>query len=308
MVLGAGADILFDTVFCDVTMRDGSCDAIIAENKSGRQAYRCKAVVDASGDADVFYRAGAPCCEQGSHLTYWSYCLSDKKDPYPELAGPAPKNIRVMAIGDYRGSDIPAGVPRYKGTDARHVTDFLIQSRKMALAKIQSDPTLVYTSFPSMAQYRTTRRLIGEQELRGADAGKHFDDSIGRASIFNIARPVYEIPFGVLVAKSIKNIFAAGRIVSASNGYGWEITRPIPCCAQTGQAAGTAAAILAATGKAVEIADLRAALRKAGVVFTMSETMVKQSEEWLAEDWHKLKTDDPFFRDRPGDKEVFKQL
>ena len=308
LVQGAGIDILFDTVFCDVDMKDGSCNAVIVENKSGRQAYRSKAVVDASGDADVFHRAGAPCSEQGNHLTYWSYCMSDKDDKYPELSGPAPKKVRVMALSNYRGSDLPADTPKYKGTDVRHVTEFLIRSRKMALEKIKSDPSLTYTSFPSMAQYRTTRRIVGRHTLRTEDAGRHFKDSIGCASIFNIAKPVYELPFGMLMADSIKNIFAAGRIVSASNGHAWEIIRTIPCGAQTGQAAGTAAAMLAATGRAVEVGDLQAVLKKDGAVLSMSGAMVEQSEKWLALDWQELKRDDAFYRDRSGEDESFVQL
>ena len=307
LVLDAKIDILFDTVFCDVEMKDGSCTAVIVENKSGRQAYKCKAVVDASGDADVFYRAGAPCAEQGNHMTYWSYFISDISDKYRVLVGPAPKSVKVMLLGNFRGSDLPADTPKFKGTDVRHVTEFLIQSRKMALEKIKSDPSLNFTSFPSQAQYRATRRLKGEHTLLTSDAGKHFSDSIGCASIFNIAKPVYEIPFGTLFTKSIKNIFAAGRVVSASNGHGWEITRTIPCCAQTGQAAGSAAAILVSTGKAVEIGDLQAMLKKDGVMLSINEAMAKQSEEWL-EEWRKMTVDDSFYRDRSDENEIFAVL
>ena len=299
LVLDAKIDILLDTVFCDVKMEDSSCKAIIVENKSGRQAYRCKAVVDATGDADVFFRAGALCSEQENFLTYWSYCLSEKEYKYPGLVGSPPKNLKVVAIGNFRGSDLPQDSQKYKGTDVRQITEFLIESRKWALDRIKSDSSLVYTSFPSQAQFRTTRRIIGEHTLRTEDAGMHFPDSIGCASIVNIAEPVYEIPFRTLYTKSIKNIFAAGRIVSASNGHAWEITRTIPASAQTGQAAGSAAAILASTEKAVVIEDLLALLKDDEIMLSMSEIMVKQSEHWL-DGWHK--SDDSFYKDRSVDK------
>ena len=301
MVLDAKIDILFDTVFCDADMKDGVCNAVLVENKSGRQAYSCKAVVDATGDADVLYRAGAPCSEQENHLTYWSYFLSDNSDKYPGIAGPSPSNVKAIVIGNYRGSDLPAGTPKYKGTDVHHVTEFLIKSRRMALDKIKSDPSLVYTSFPSQAQFRATRRIKGEHTLRTEDAGKHFPDSIGCASIFNIAEPVYEIPFGTLYTKETKNIYAAGRTVSAANGHGWEITRTIPASAQTGQAAGCAAAHYASAGCAVKIEELQGMLKRDGIVLTMSETMVKQSENWL-EGWRKQ--DDPFYMDRADDESL----
>jgi hypothetical protein len=296
LVLGAGIDILLDTVFCDVEMEDGLCKAVIVENKSGRQAYRCKAVVDASGDADVLYRAGAPCSEGDNHVTYWAYCTSDHNDEISGITGPPPKNIKVMIIGNFRGSDLPPDISKskYKGTDVRHVTEFLLKSRKAGLGKIQADPSLVFTSFPSQAQFRTTRKLNGEHTLRTENAGKHFPDSIGCASIWNIPKPVYEIPFGTLTTKSIRNIFAAGRIVSCANGHAWEITRPIPACALTGQAAGSAAAIYSAHSSEVPISELQAVLKRDGVMLTMSETMVKQSEQWL-EDWRKQ--EDPFYKD-----------
>jgi hypothetical protein len=40
---------------------DGRIDAILVENKSGRQAIRAKFFVDASGDGDLAHRAGVPC-------------------------------------------------------------------------------------------------------------------------------------------------------------------------------------------------------------------------------------------------------
>ena len=309
VLVQAKIDILLDTVFCDVEMEDGACTAVIVENKSGRQAYRCKAVVDASGDADVLYRAGAPCKEQGSYVCYWSYCQTDHTDKYAGPVGPGPKKVKIMAFGNFYGTDQPEGkgAPKYRGTDVHHITEFLLKSRSRAKDRILADPSLVYTSFPSQAQFRTTRRLIGEHTLLTSDAGKHFEDSIGRASIFNMAMPVYEIPYGMLVTKSIKNIFAAGRIVSASNGFAWEISRTIPASAQTGQAAGSAAALLVSTGKPVQVADLQELLKKDGVVCTMSDAMVKQSEEWL-EKWEKMKQEDSFYEDHNGENENFAQL
>ena len=308
LVKEAKIDVLFDTVFCDVVMKDGCCSAVFVENKSGRQAYRCKAVVDASGDADVLYRAGAECIEQDNHLTYWAYCQSDNEKNILASGGVPPKFMKVMAIGNYCGSDLPPGLPKYRGTNAREVTDFLIKSREMALRRIKEDPSLVFSSFPSQAQFRTTRRLKGDHTLCTADAGRHFADSIGCTGIWNVPAPVYEIPFGSITTKLIKNIFAAGRIISAANGQGWEITRPIPACAVTGQAAGSAAAIFACTGgepsplglggtsgNNVPIGKLQAMLKKDGVMLTMSEKLVKQSGLWL-DDWRK--SEDQWYKDK----------
>lgn len=54
--------------------------------------------------------------------------------------------------------------------------------------------------------------------------------------------PVYEVPFRTLYSKKIKNLIVAGRCTSVNETL-WDVMRVIPCCAVTGQAAGTAAAI-----------------------------------------------------------------
>ena len=59
-LLRAGVRILYDTRVCAV-VRDGDRVTHLAvENKSGRTAVACGAVVDATGDADVCFLAGEP--------------------------------------------------------------------------------------------------------------------------------------------------------------------------------------------------------------------------------------------------------
>lgn len=60
MVEEAGVKLYFHTVVSDVTMSKDRLEGLIVENKSGRQAILGKVVVDATGDADVAAKAGAP--------------------------------------------------------------------------------------------------------------------------------------------------------------------------------------------------------------------------------------------------------
>jgi len=60
MVLGAGVEVLLHTFVADAVVQDGRIEALIIESKSGRQAVTGKMFVDATGDADVAFRAGAP--------------------------------------------------------------------------------------------------------------------------------------------------------------------------------------------------------------------------------------------------------
>jgi len=58
----SGAELLLHTCFSLPLMQDNRVCGVIVENKSGRQAYRAKCVIDCTGDGDAAARAGAPFC------------------------------------------------------------------------------------------------------------------------------------------------------------------------------------------------------------------------------------------------------
>jgi hypothetical protein len=60
MLAEAGVDVLLHTLVSDVVTDGAAVRGIVVENKSGRQAILSRVTVDASGDADVAARAGAP--------------------------------------------------------------------------------------------------------------------------------------------------------------------------------------------------------------------------------------------------------
>lgn len=61
MAVGSGVRILFHSWLAGVASSDGGkIDAAIIENKSGRGAIRATVFIDATGDADLCARAGAP--------------------------------------------------------------------------------------------------------------------------------------------------------------------------------------------------------------------------------------------------------
>ncbi len=59
LVLDAGAEIQFHTFCADAIMKGNRVAGVVTESKSGREAILAKVVVDATGDGDVAYRAGA---------------------------------------------------------------------------------------------------------------------------------------------------------------------------------------------------------------------------------------------------------
>jgi len=266
-----GIGLLFDTVFSAPIMENGVCKGIIVENKSGRQAYLCKVVVDASGDADVMARAGADCTEQDNWLTYWGYHTDLDKLEAALESKDISRAVGLMTLGgDCEGRNAPEGARKYFGTNAKEVTEFILKGRELVLKKLSQNCKNRYSvlALPGMAQFRTTRRITGYYELKEDDIFKHFDDSIGCAGDWRKAGLIYEIPYGTLISREVNNIFAAGRIIAAS-GDTWEVTRVIPVAALTGEAAGTAAALAAKNGCSagdVNVTELQEILSQAGVI------------------------------------------
>ena len=64
MVEEAGIDAMLHRQFVSPIMEGTSVVGIITESKAGREAIRARRVIDATGDADIAFRAGAP-----THLT-----------------------------------------------------------------------------------------------------------------------------------------------------------------------------------------------------------------------------------------------
>ena len=271
LMLAEGVDILFDTVFCRPVMKGKACRSVIVENKSGRTAYTAKMFIDASGDADLIYRAGAKCVEEKNYLAYWFYNTNLAKMKKAVESSNVMKGISLEWRGSFlKDGSYTLGEKDYKGTDAKHITRFILNGRKLLRKEIERNKkergSLI--ALPGMAQYRRTRRVKGMYLLKEADADKRFDDSIGVTGHWLKPGIVYEIPYRTMINKDYANIFATGRAISAS-GDAWEATRVIPPAVLTGQAAGTAAALAIkhkCAASEVPVEDLQKSLQSTGVI------------------------------------------
>jgi len=67
MMQESGVELMFNTYATDPIMEGDKVTGLLVENKSGTQAIKAKVVIDATGDADVAFRAGAP-VDNGSSL------------------------------------------------------------------------------------------------------------------------------------------------------------------------------------------------------------------------------------------------
>lgn len=268
-----GVDVVFDTAFCAPIMEGNTCRGVIVENKSGRSAYLAKAFVDASGDADLLFRAGAQCETQKNCVYYWCHevDLAALKD------GTADRTILQCLPMRPFDSESDEGAPMFDGTTSEGVNGFVRLSRSYALEHLKKNqrPDYAMVTMPYMADFIMTRRLCGKAELV-LEPGRHEEHSVG-CMIYSLDAPaaVYEFPYEALICDSISNILAAGRLVSAT-GLAWEVARYIPACALSGEAAGTAAAMAAAadcTLQEVDVGELQSRLAAAGVKVHMTEAM-----------------------------------
>ncbi len=276
----AGVDILYDTVFSNVIIEDKRCTGIIVENKSGRTAYKCKTVVDASGDSDVFFKAGAKCEQQDNWLSYWWYETNLNAMKRANETGDIKHGIILKTSGcDNAGKGNPEGMRKFKGTEGKEVSEFIIKGREMLLERLKKRDRKKesFLTFPGMAQFRTTRRISGMYTLTEKDKGVRFEDSVGCAGDWREPGPIYEIPYSALISEKIENIIAAGRNISSS-GDAWEVTRVIPVAAMTGEAAGVAAFLAINNSCAlndINVDEIQSILRENGLMIHSKETIDK---------------------------------
>ena len=240
LLLENGVEILYGTSICAASVENNKITSVITENKSGRRAYVAKSFVDATGDADLCLLSGAKTIEftQGNVLASWYYELY-KNDYTLNMLG-------FADIPDKYKKEKEIGQKRYKGLDGKELSDmtcnahFNILNDFLSKGGISREHALA--SMATIPQIRMTRRLDGAYTMDDTETFKTFDDSIGMIGDWRIAGPVYEIPFSCLYGREIKNLITCGRCISVTEPM-WDITRVIPVCAVTGEAAGIAAAI-----------------------------------------------------------------
>ncbi len=269
LLLEEGVRILYDTRICDVHTQNGRLDAVVVENRDGRSAVRCKAAVDASGEALLFREAGEATRPhgRGNLLSGWYYAST-----------PGGLKLTMLGFADAapeseRDSARPLSDRRFSGDSAADICDFLTRSHAATLAhvleKAGEDGRIEPAEMPHMPQYRMTRCLCGAVRLTEAQNGAAAECSVGMIGDWRKRGPRFEIPFGALYGDRFENVFAAGRCISVDDGT-WDVIRAIPACAVTGQAAGTAAALAPEKGR-VSGALLQRRLREAGQRLTFGE-------------------------------------
>lgn len=266
-----GVRILYGSSVCAVDECGGRIRSVIVENRSGRSAIAAKWVIDATGDARVcdLSSAGTAVFSQGNVPAAWFYHTSEGRYLLNALGfSDIPDSMKTPEQLERDKSSI-----RFTGIDAGEVSRLTVLSHSMLMDEFLrsgGDSELhALSTMASIPQLRMTRRLVGLYTQ--SDTAPHctLPDSIGLISDWRRSGPVYELSFGTLASGRPGNLLAAGRCISVTDSM-WDITRVIPACAVTGQAAGTAAAMFENIN-AVDMAALQHALRQDGAVIHENE-------------------------------------
>ncbi len=296
MVLEAGAEILFHAWGAEPMVQDGAVRGAVFESKQGRRAVLAKVVVDATGDGDLYARAGAPSDsdtdERDIHHcinTSWLFAQVDmprymawrleKPAEFSEFMARAKAEIGLFdkAFASWRDDVALFMGPRlsgYSGLDVDDLTEVEIRSHRLMLEHLRIyrrdapgfEGATLMLSAPQLG-VRHARRLRGVRPVtREMWDGRVQADEIGVSPSLAPKFANVSIPYGALLPERLDGLLAPGRHV-ACDATSHSFLREIPQCWLTGQAAGVAAALAAGAGvepRAVDPAAIRAALRAQG--------------------------------------------
>ncbi len=243
LVHSHNVNILYGTSVCGVDRTSDKINSLIIENIAGRTAINTGAVIDASGDATVCALAGeqTKTYSQGNLISAWYYSLMDGENRL-HIVGESDDDIAAHDISKAALLE----KSRYDALNPQQLTRAVISAHKTQrlafLEEGDASPHHSLTTLPTLPQVRMTRKLLGSTSPTCEDCKQEQEDSIGLVSDWRVAGPVYEIPFAALCGRHNKNLYAAGRCISVSEDL-WDVTRSIPACAVTGEAAGIAAAV-----------------------------------------------------------------
>jgi hypothetical protein len=283
VLLDAGVDLWLDTLICDTVVKGDRVVGIEVENKSGRGFIGAKCVIDATGDADVAYHAGAPCVEQDNWLSVWAMEASLKTagQVVSENSGKKLNSSRRLGASD-TGADSPDGMRKFYGTNGKDVSEFVLEGHKLlrefykneqSLRGLSSRNDIFPMTLPSMAQFRMTRRIEGIKTLKTGEFRKHFDDCVGMVADWRGGRDVWEVPYYTLVPQKVKGLLTVGRCISAE-GEAWQVMRVIQAAAHTGEIAGLSATLSArldTTPDSIDIKALQNQLKQKGFLIDIRE-------------------------------------
>jgi hypothetical protein len=275
MLREAGVSVLYQTLACEPVMQDGRIEALVIQNKSGRQAIAPRVVIDTTGDGDIFASAGERFELERVHPWLW-FEMGGVTDIEASLESGNSLFFRSTTKGEALVPWGGEGRIREKidATNPEAVSAALVECRRM----VEEEASRLRASVPGFEGARIalmadqlgiteSRRLQGQYVMSRDDLDREFEDSIARTGHWTKYDCVYNIPYRSLLPRGVTNLLAAGRCISVDHRV-HHATKEIPACMATGQAAGTAAAMAAESraAAAIDVGVLQQRLRDAGAI------------------------------------------
>lgn len=264
----AGVRILYGAVAVDAKTENGKITHIVIEGKGGREAIEiARSVIDCTGDADICKLSGAKTAlfPDGNKLAAWYYGYGNH-DFKLYMCG-------VHDIPDEVSNTDLEDTQRFSGISTEELSRMTEISHtalmKNFITRRTEIPDLIPVTIATTPEIRMTRRLVGKYEQDISEESESYEDSVGIYPNWKKSGPVYELPLSTLYGHEVKNLLSAGRCISVTNAM-WDITRVIPVCAVSGEAAGVAATLSSELENA-DIKKIQACLRARGVLLTRGD-------------------------------------
>ncbi len=300
MLIEKGVKIRFHSFVSDVIKEGNKIRGVIVESKSGRQAIMGKIIIDATGDGDVAFLAGAK--------------YSKGKKPNGKMQ-PMTMMFSLQKTTKKVNPVLPKGCKKYKkenelphrkiiltmsptgrvlvnmtrvdgdGTKVDDLTKAEIEGLKQVFSVAYHLQTHGFEEFdlvdaaPQIG-VRETRQILGGYVLKLEDLikGREFEDVIAVGDYVidlheskgkgfeQYAIPKYHIPYRCLLPKTLDKIIVVGRCISAVH-EAMSSLRIMPICMAIGEAGGTAAAIVSKkrqSPRKINVKSLQRTLRRNG--------------------------------------------
>lgn len=261
LLIDAGVKIAYGSLVTGAAVKRNKITHLIVENKGGRQAYAVRSVVDATGDSDVARVSGALTATLGAGNILAAWYYRNGKD--------TPNDVQTLGFcdGTIKKENSLDTTKKYYGLTEEDLSEQVIDSHASLLNHFLKNGELTDThtlnAVATIPQIRMTRRIVGKTTL-DIYSDKKITDCVGLIPDWKKRGVAYKLPYSALYSANVKNLIAAGRNISVTDDS-WDVTRVIPVCAVSGEAAGVAAANTSDFAK-YPIKELRKKLSARGVI------------------------------------------
>ena len=260
MITESKVEMFFHAMGVDVIQDGNKVLGVVFESKQGRHAILSKQVVDATGDADMLFKAGGD-YRQITHGIGHVVRLANMDRITAKVP---PKDVDGKTLSGRwptRGNEGNPSTwwgnsgtgPKGNGLDIRDLSAAEIAFRKEwweHVAKMRSTPgweEVFIANTCSMIGPRCTRLVDCETVLGRKEIAEGYDKSellgwFGQDGV----HAAFPVPFKCILPRKVENLLVAGRCLGT--GDTCDTFRLISPCFVTGQAAGIAAALAAKSG------------------------------------------------------------